>query len=144
MGKFYPFEKAGNSLNFIYIQLMHYPLTEYGSQKMHSQLNINLQYDPQMKENSLLNCSRYVSVFKESICIFKLLYNVVWESTICNWWPAPKMLETSEGYGRWEWSWRGCCLYTGYCCRFGSTTYFSVSVTKLSIVSVYKYSILKT
>ena len=103
---------------------------------MHLQLNINLRYDPQMKENSLLTCSRYVSVFKESICIFKLLYNVVWESTVCNWWPAPKMLETSEGYGRWERNWRGCCPCTGYRGRFGSTTNFSVSVTKLSMVSV--------
>ena len=89
-----------------------------------------------MKENSLLTCLRYVSVFKESICISKSLYNVVWESTVCNWWPAPKMLETSEGYVRWEWSWRGCCPCTGYHGRFGSTTNFSVSVTELSVVSV--------
>ena len=136
MDIFYPIGKAGNSPNFIYIEWMHCPLTKYGCQKMHLQLNTNLWYDPQMKGYSLLTNSRYVSVFKESICIFKLLYNVVWESTICNWWPAPKMLETSEGYGRWEWSWRGCCPCTGYCGRFGSTTNFSVNVTKLSVVSV--------
>ena len=69
--------------------------------------------------------------------ISKLLYNVVWKSTVCNWWPAPKMLETGEGDGRWEWTWRGCCLCTRDCGRSGSTTNFSVSVTKLSMALVH-------
>ena len=46
------------------------------------------------------------------------------------------MLEASEGYGRWEWTWRGCCPCTRDCGRFGSTTNFSVSFTKLSVILV--------